>query len=262
MADQTTAPMRIAFFGDSLTSGIPGSSYLSIMRRRLPEHTLINLGRGNDTAVSLHRRVSAMRINGPFDLAFLWVGVNDAFGHAHRVHRSFNALMGQRRARDLDEFRASYRATLDILCQHAGRVIAVSPLMRGEEPDNPWNRRLEVLSGSVEELASRYEQVEFLDLRPAFFRVLADPPSSGYMPRSAAHVVLDALTLRSDEQVDRVAARRGLRFTLDGVHLNSTGARLAADAFVRVIELQGPGPLNVPSRTGVKGNRSSSAGEG
>ena len=262
MTDQISAPMRIAFFGESLTSGIPGSSYLSIMRHRLPEHTLINLGRGNDTAVSLHRRVAAMRFNAPFDLAFLWVGVNDVYGHTHRVHRSFNALMGQRRARDLDEFRASYRATLDLLCQHTGRLVAVSPLMRGEEPDNHWNRRLAVLSGAVEELASQYERVEFLDLRSAFFQVLADLPSSGYMPRGPVHVVLDALTLRSDEQVDRVAARRGLRFTLDGVHLNSAGARLAAAAFVRVIEMQGPRLQSVPYRTGDNGNRSSAAGEG
>jgi lysophospholipase L1-like esterase len=248
MADQITAPMRIAFFGDSLTSGIPGSSYLSIMRRRLPEHTLINLGRGNDSAVSLYRRVAAMHFNGPFDLAFLWVGVNDVFGRARRLHRSFNALMGQRRARDLDEFRSSYRATLDILCQHAGRVIAVSPLMRGEEPDNHWNRRLAILSSAVEELATQYERVEFLDLRPTFFQKLADLPSSGYRPQSPVHVVLDALTLRNDEQVDRVAARRGLRVTLDGVHLNSVGARLAADAFVQVIEMQGTSPQNAKSR--------------
>ena len=100
MADQINVPMRIAFFGDSLTSGIPGSSYVSIMRRRLPGHTLVNFGRGNDTAVSLHRRVAAMRFDAAFDLAFLWVGVNDVLGNAVWVHRSFNTLMGQRRSRN------------------------------------------------------------------------------------------------------------------------------------------------------------------
>jgi lysophospholipase L1-like esterase len=262
MADQITVPMRIAFFGDSLTSGIPGSSYVSIMRRRLPGYTLVNLGKGNDTAVSLHRRVAAMRFDGPFDLAFLWVGVNDVFGHSVWVHRTFNTLMGQRRSRDLGEFRACYRATLDLLCQHAGRVVAVSPLVRGEDPDNRWNRGLTVLSGAVEELASRYGQVEFLDLRPAFFQVLADSPPSGYVPRGPHRVVLDALTLCSDEQVDRMATRRGLRLTLDGLHLNSAGARLAADAFVRVIETRGSDPQSARRWEFSSRTLSSSAGTG
>jgi lysophospholipase L1-like esterase len=258
MTGQSTAPLRIAFFGDSLTSGIPGSSYLVMLRHRLPEHTLINLGRGNDSVISLHRRVAAMHFEGPFDLAFLWVGVNDVYGHTHRLHRLFNALMGQARARDLDEFRASYRATLDILCQHAGQVVTVSPLMRGEEPDNRWNRRLAAMSGVVEELVSRYDRVDFLDLRPGFFQVLADRASSGYMLRSPVHVLLDAITLRSDERVDRVATRRGLRFTLDGVHLNSAGARLAADAFARVIDIQGVGRQTPPCQIAADGNRTPS----
>jgi lysophospholipase L1-like esterase len=195
MADKTTEPMRIAFFGDSLTSGIPGSAYLSIMRRRLTEHTLINFGKSNDTAVSLHRRVAAMRFNGVFDLAFLWVGVNDVFGQAHWLHRSFNTLVGQRRARDLDEFEASYQASMDILCRHAGRAVAVSPLIRGEKPDNRWNRR-------------------------------------------------------------------GLRLTLDGLHMNSAGARMATEAFVRVIERRGPSPQSVPRRIVSDGNPPSAADAG
>ena len=46
--------MRIAFFGDSLTSGVPGSSYFAILRDRFPDDTLLNFGKGNDTVVSLY----------------------------------------------------------------------------------------------------------------------------------------------------------------------------------------------------------------
>ena len=70
--------MNIAFIGDSLTQGIPGSSYFVILYNELPQHRLLNLGKGNDTIVSLYRRVAHMRFGGtPFDVAFLWVGVND-----------------------------------------------------------------------------------------------------------------------------------------------------------------------------------------
>jgi hypothetical protein len=69
--------MRIAFFGDSLTSGVPGSSYLAILRQRFPDDTLLNSGKGNNTVVSLYRRISAMPFDEPSDIAFLWIGVSD-----------------------------------------------------------------------------------------------------------------------------------------------------------------------------------------
>jgi lysophospholipase L1-like esterase len=42
--------------------------------------------------------------------------------------------------------------------------------------------------------------------------------------------------LRNDAQVDAKAAQRGLHFTLDGVHLNSAGAALVAEMFLKIID--------------------------
>src|SRR5262245_59435733 len=56
-------------------------------------------------------------------------------------------------------------------------------------------------------------------------------------------VVLDALMLRSQLRIDRVAAGRGLHITLDGVHLNSAGAQLVADAFMQALDDTLPGNL-------------------
>jgi lysophospholipase L1-like esterase len=225
----------IGFFGDSLTSGLPGSSYLAILREKLPDHPLVNLGRGNDTVVSLSRRIAGLRFDQPFALAFLWIGVNDASRRPSWPHRAFHALLRQRRARDLDEFRACYRSCLDLLCRNAGRVIAVAPLIRGEDLGNGWNRQLKMMSSAIEELAGQCARAEFLDLRPVFAAKLAAQRVCDYVPRSAIRVALDALTLRSDEQIDRKARQRGLYLTLDGLHLNSAGAQIVADAFAEII---------------------------
>ena len=69
--------MRIAFFGDSLTSGIPGCSYVALLRAQFPGDVLLNYGKGNDSVVSLCRRLTRMGFDEPFDIACLWVGVND-----------------------------------------------------------------------------------------------------------------------------------------------------------------------------------------
>jgi lysophospholipase L1-like esterase len=227
--------MRIGFFGDSLTAGLPGSSYVALLRERFPDDTLLNLGRGNDTVASLYQRIVGLRFDEALDLAFLWVGVNDLPAKTTRLYRAANTLAGQRRSRDLAEFRAFYEATLDHLCRIAERVTTVSPMLRGEDLDNRWNRQLGVLARTIEDLTSQHEQAEYLDLRAVFARELATRPISNYVPKGAVRVILDALTLRNREQIDRKAAQRGLHLTLDGLHLNSAGAEIVAEGFSNVI---------------------------
>jgi lysophospholipase L1-like esterase len=228
--------MKIALIGDSLTKGIPGSSYFAILRKKLPQHQLINLGRGNDTVISLYRRLAQLRFGSePLDLAFLWVGVNDVSQGGSWIFRAGNALRQQPRSKSLAEFQAYYQKTLALLCRHARRVIAVAPLIKGETIDNAWNRQIDILANIIERLTTHYKPVEYLDLRPAFYARLADKQTSGYLQENPLRIALDILTLWSDAQVDKKAAERGLHLTLDGVHLNSAGAEIVADVFSKAV---------------------------
>ena len=230
--------MRIALIGDSLTSGAPGSSYSAILREQFPNDTLLNLGKANDTVVSLYRRLSRARVLEAWDLAFLWIGVNDVPDRDWGPVQLFSTLIGQRRARDMDEFRTFYRATLNLVCDNANHVIVAPPSLRGENLENPGNHRLEVPARLIQDLTADYEQVEFLDLRTIFSRELADRPISNHSPGNPLLVLMDVLTLRSDAQIDRKAAERGLHLTLDGIHLNSAGARIVAKELSRLIEIR------------------------
>jgi lysophospholipase L1-like esterase len=118
----------------------------------------------------------------------------------------------------------------------ATRVIAVAPALKGEDLGSALNREVEAIAREVQAAASRRERVEYLDLRPAIARELEGRPASSYLPWSVFAVALDLATLRTDEQVDNKAAERGLHLTLDGIHLNSRGARLVARIFREAIE--------------------------
>jgi len=228
--------MRIAFFGDSLTSGTPGSSYVAILRDRFPDDTLLNFGKANDTVVSLVRRISAIRFDEPLDVAFLWIGVNDVPRTDRWAYRAFHTLLMQRRARDRSEFEACFRATLDFLGAQSTRIVVAPPVLKGEDLGNSTNQRLSDLAGSIKEITAECERAEFLDLRAAFARELLARPGCEGVLRNPFHVLLDVLTLRTDLQIDAKAAERGLRLTLDGVHLNSAGAMLVAGEFAAVID--------------------------
>ncbi len=232
--------MRIALIGDSLTEGIPGSSYAARLRDRLPQDTIVNLGLRNDTVVSLYRRLRGRCFDPSFDLAFVWVGVNDVarapWPSMSWTYRLAAVLVGKPRARDAEAFRGYYRDLLDVVTHYAAHIVAVSPLFKGEDLANPWNRELAFLGTLIEDLTAHDECMIYLDLRAIFAPKLAHRALSAYLPPNPWRVVLDALLLHTDTQIDRAAKARGLHYTLDGIHLNSTGASIVAEAFGRVIE--------------------------
>jgi len=233
MAEEIT--MRIAFYGDSLIKGTPGVAFLDVLQSMLSNHTLVNLGKGGDTVISLWRRIEK-RAQAPSDLAVLWVGVNDVLSTLSLSHSALKWLMRQPRARDLVEFRAYYHRILGRLRHSSDNILTVSPLLIGEELSNPWNRKLEELCRIARSSAASFDHTHYLDLRAelATRSVMREP--SDYLPRSVTRILLDSLFLRDPAEIDRAATRRGLHLTLDGVHLSSRGADEVAKLLRAAIE--------------------------
>ena len=92
------------------------------------------------------------------------------------------------------------------------------------------------LSEIIERVSASDKSVEFLDLRKIIFPKLKDKSVSDYIPTSAVKVLLDVLLLKQRDEFDRKSADRGLFFTLDGVHLNSSGAEIVAESFLETIK--------------------------
>jgi len=63
--------MKLVCFGDSLTEGAYGGSYVNALRQRSPAHTILNAGLGGSTVINLLRRVETDVIDAqPEDDAF------------------------------------------------------------------------------------------------------------------------------------------------------------------------------------------------
>jgi lysophospholipase L1-like esterase len=170
------------------------------------------------------------------DLSILWIGVNDVRQRHGFMHRAVNQLLGQRPANDIEEFSTHYQAVVMLLADCSRHVITVPPLMRGEDLDSVLNQHLGRFAKIIENISENQASVDFLDLRPAFTHLLEGRIGSPYRSRNPFQVLFDVLMLRSAAQIDRRAKRRGLLLTIDGVHLNSKGAGLAADVFADRIE--------------------------
>jgi hypothetical protein len=66
-------------------------------------------------------------------------------------------------------------------------------------------------------------------------KIYAGGCASPFLEKRGLGTVWEVLALRDAADVDRVAEERGLCCTVDGVHLNSRGARAVADAFAERI---------------------------
>jgi lysophospholipase L1-like esterase len=228
--------MRIGFFGDSLTEGRPGVSYVDILHGRLPADELLNFGRGGDSVIGTYERVSSLDGRGSFDLAFVWTGVNDVLAHISWASPITRRLLGEPWAGSRQEFVEQYRILLKVLSKNTTHIVAVAPLFIGEDLSNPWNRELDTLASEIEALCAGFDRVKFLNLRPYMPDVTSGECASPFVEKSGLGTVWEAIAFRDPEDVDRVASERGLCYTMDGIHLNSRGAQAVAEAFAARIE--------------------------
>ena len=230
---QLEANMKIVFFGDSITRGSPGASYLDILMEELPEETIENQGRGGETAAGLQKRIRWVSWDEPFDLAFVWVGVNDLIFNVDWSSPKQDRLK-QPLVEMVNDFGDYYHLILLDASAIATRVVAISPLFLGENYDSIHNRRLQVLGKRIEEMAQQFDNVEYLDLRDSLISELEAKNILASPARSAEEATGDT---KPDQSVDDESGswQGELYFTVDGVHLSEAGAQIVADALVEKI---------------------------
>ena len=191
--------MQIAFLGDSLTEGWPGAAYFPVLQERLPQHELLNLGRAGDTVADLLRRVTHRGLD-PVDLAFIWVGVNDAVMGAWDAIAD-GAGSGWNWAERLARVRGDYQTLVEWTAARASRIVGVRPIVL-EADGSVWQEHADELGDVIAELVDARSGARALDLRPAF----GAAKDAGGGP-----------------------------FTADGVHFTGAGAAVVAASFAAVI---------------------------
>ena len=221
--------MNIAFFGDSLTTGVPGVSFFQLIRERLQDDNLFNYGKGGDTVISLYHRVRKLSVE-KLDIAFLWIGVNDVLVRVSPGYPLLKLLRRQPWATHPDAFIRWYEKLVNLLEKQSSLVLAVPPLFIGEDVDNRWNRQLETLGFRIKDFCRGRNKTRHVDLRRTFLRKLGDKSVSPHIKKNAAAMVKSALFPFSMKAGSPLES--GLHYTVDGIHLNKNGAELVADCFL------------------------------
>ncbi len=226
--------MNVIFYGNSLTEGIPGVGFFNILRKKLPDHNLVNMGRGGDTVISLYRRMKRRDVK-KTDIAFIWIGTNDVLAKVRKDYPIFKILAGQIWSKTDKEFEKYYRKTINLINKKTKKIFTIPPIFIGENIENKWNKKLNKKSNLIKHISKDYPNVEFVDIRKNIYPKL-EPNKSDYIMKNTLKVIMDYLRYRDYNRADKKSKERGLQFTLDGVHLNSKGAEIVADIFCKKIK--------------------------
>ncbi len=213
-----------------------GASYFRILKKFFLKYELKNYGKNGDTVVSLYNRMKKIKLEKNYDLAFIWIGTNDVLVKVSWTYPILKATTNQNWAKSDEEFVDYYKKIINQICCNVKKIIVVTPIFIGENINNRWNKELDHQAEIIRKISKCSKKVKFLDLRKNFYPKLENKEVSGYIAKTSTSVILDFLQNRTIEDVDRTSKKRGLYFTIDGIHLNSTGAKIVADEFKEYIK--------------------------
>jgi len=241
--------------GDSITRGSYSADYVAMLASRLPDWDFVNAGVNAELAYNLAERIGDIVALDP-DAVTILIGTND-------VNATFGirAALGYRAAKRLPErpgplfFRENLLGVVRTLKRETRARIAlfsIPPI--GEESGHYAYLRTEDYAAIIREVAEA-EGVEYLPLRERICGYLESLPRGRERPlafKDFGRAQLRAGRMRSylGKSLDEVSAFNRFHILVDGVHLNTHGASIAADlaeGFLRSVALRDPG-CGAPAR--------------
>ena len=227
--------MVVTFIGDSLTAGNLGIPYLRSVALP-PETRVVNRGRDGDTVVGIRDRLDpALRTDGASVLV-IQVGANDILLPEMEQRggewRSFVKKMiagGRVPTGNTDEFEAIYEELIATAGSWGiARVVGVTIPPLGENLYTERNRRREEFNTRIRRATNRSDGV-LADAAAEFETALGDLPArSDFFFTRPQDFAMDLRRIRREKGAGILAEQRGLHLTMDGAHLNESGAGLMA----------------------------------
>jgi lysophospholipase L1-like esterase len=205
LAMQQDKPLRVIFFGDSITqAGVGPKGYITMMTETLKtnnqsnQYELMGAGIGGNKIYDLYLRMDDDVLAKKPDVVFVYIGINDVW------HKSSSGT-----GTDPDKYVKFYEAIIKKLKAQNIRIILCTPTVIGEKNDNSnmQDGDLNQYSKIIRDIASK-NNLQLCDLRKAF---------------------QDYLVQNNPENKEKDI------LTSDRVHLNETGNKFLADRMMEAL---------------------------
>jgi len=236
--------MKILFFGDSLTRGMVGASYLKMLAKRFPNAKLINRGTNGDTlTVVTDKLLQHLQQHSDYDCIVLQGGGNDLllplFGERGRLFRF--AYQSQLKKgitpllSTIDYYTGVKKMFQRVKQFYHGPIIFITMSCLNEQLDTAINIQRRQFN-AVARKAAAEEGVCVADIEPHFESFLGDRKQRDYLIESFwAVTIFDRMICAFRNGPAYLSRRRGLHLTIDGAHPNEDGAAMVSDIVAQAI---------------------------
>lgn len=237
--------MKILFFGDSLTKGQVGASFIDLLAERYPDGQLENGGTNGDTinmiAAKLQQHLAKAN---QYDYLILQGGINDILLPAFQARGglfkfAYNAQL-KKGLVPLTDPTQYYSALVQLFkaCKAVfkGKIIFLTMTCLGEKLDTALNRQRAAYNQGARQAAAE-EHIFLADAEPFFENYLATKAQADYLVESFWAVTFtDRIASIFKSGIRLLSKRRKLHLTIDGVHLNTMGAGLLSECISNTME--------------------------
>ena len=216
---------KLVCFGDSLTKGEPGISYINYLQRWRG----INHGLGGDTVAGVLNRLRGFQELPKADGCVLMIGTNDLYlNHLNTIHPLWQLIVNQvkRRgsipAQNSHAFKQDYRTCIEILMAHYPQVILVGIPCIGEDSQSDLNQQVQIYNAIILSLAQE-NKLSYINTFKELSSLIQCPVA--YLSPHPALMIFDLVVSKYKKGRDFLGKQRSLSVSVDGVHFNDVAAQ-------------------------------------
>jgi lysophospholipase L1-like esterase len=221
-------------FGDSITKGVPGVSYLKYLDKK---QKYKNFGLGGDTIIGLSKRIKGQLEKNEYKNYIIQIGTNDILlpflsRYSQKWNTQVNNLMknGRLPCNDIQQFEEKYRQLLSELLNADKSITVINIPCIGENADSELNRKVDAYNLAIKDVANDFN-VGLIDFNGWQKNILNQYSivEPYFITKEPLDMVLDSLLTPLSLLRKKISNKRGLNLTVDGCHLNDIGARGLAE---------------------------------
>lgn len=218
----------IECFGDSITVGSPGKSYIKYLKNK---KEYLNYGKGGDTLLGVANRIEKYLLESSCDNFIIEIGANDILLPFLKNHSKKWIPVVDRKERlgseitiNKEDFIENYEKLLCLLKDKQIKIVTIPCL--GENLESELNKKVDEYNQVIKMLCNKYN-IKLIDFNLWQKQIIKSSGSFSnyFIQKNPFDVMLDSLLTTYINFTTLISKKRNLLLTVDGVHLNKDGAK-------------------------------------
>ena len=236
--------MNVLFIGDSITRGTQGVDWVKMIENEHPYWTIENAGINGETLNKISERLkSLVQLNNSYKTIVLQTATNDILLPTFR-HRNFwfqkdykRQLKSGNKPIAPPEFELVLKRTVEYVRSTSNSEIVLPTLgCINENLLAETNAQLFSYNSIIKKVAKEFNCI-LADIAEKFQEELGGLNTQDYCLENFSNTAFFDLVSCSMGMADNLSAKRKLHLTIDGVHLNSKGAKIFKEEIDKAILL-------------------------